>query len=174
MMERVQWAGFSPALLWFLVLFAPPAFATHEVDHRFIVHGTVRDGQGRPVPDAKVIVVASRLNEGMTAFTDRNGRYEALLHLHNSDLGDEIIVTAMDQRKSIRVEFDPNDLSTPRGAEVDFGPSTDEAQGSKAFWRSPVFGGALVGIGTAALIYWVWRIRAGKRPGIPKKGKKGR
>ncbi|HEY4485621.1 MAG TPA: carboxypeptidase-like regulatory domain-containing protein, partial [Nitrospiria bacterium] len=81
--RKVFWAGVT-AVLW---LNAVPALATHEVDHRFMVYGTVRDDQGRPVRDAKVIVVDPRLSEsGMTAFTDGSGYYEAVLHLHNTDL----------------------------------------------------------------------------------------
>lgn len=100
-----------------------PAQATHENDHRYTVFGYVRDANGKAVPDAKVIVVDPRLDEGTTAFTDHGGYYEALLHLHNDDLGDEIIVTALDQRKTIRATFDPNDTKTVRRAQVDFGPA---------------------------------------------------
>jgi hypothetical protein len=99
-----------------------PALATHEADHRFLVFGYVRDGQGRPLAGQRVVVVDTRLNHGKAAETGRDGYYEALLHLHNEDLGDEITVTVGDERKTTKAEFDPQDQHTDRKAQVDFGP----------------------------------------------------
>ena len=155
-----------------LMLLASPAFATHETDHRFTVYGTVRDDRGNPVADARVIVVDPRLDEGMTAFTDRNGDFEALLHLHNADLGDEIIVTALDQKKTIRAEFDPNDKVTVRKARVDFG-----APGSgrpKSGWdESRIWIGAVLIVAAATIFMVYQRVRHRKHPASSKSRKKG-
>lgn len=142
-----------------IILSSSPALATHEVDHRFTVYGTVHDDQGLPVADAKVIVVDPRLDEGMTAFTDPDGDYEALLHLHNSDLGDQIIVTALDQRKTVRAEFDPGDKVTVRKIRVDFGASGTDHPASRWFKVSAVAGAALTAVGVAFVI---WRRRQRK------------
>jgi hypothetical protein len=147
-----------------LIFLASPVLATHEADHRFIVSGTVRDEAGNPVADARVIVVDPRLDEGMTAFTDRNGDFEALLHLHNTDLGNEIIVTAQDQKKTIRAEFDPNDKVTVRKARVDFGaPGTGRPV--SGWYASPVLAGAVLltaAVGAFMLLrrYGRWKRRA--------------
>jgi hypothetical protein len=145
------------------ILSSSPAFATHEVDHRFTVYGTVYDDRGRPVADTKVIVVDPRLDEGMTVFTDRNGEFEALLHLHNTDLGDEIIVTALDQRKTIRAEFDPNDKVTVRKGRIDIGaPGT----GRPGFWgigMSVLAGTVLMAGVTVAFVFW----RRSRRTRLP-------
>lgn len=164
-----RWVG---VVLPVLILLALPAFATHENDHRFIVYGTVHDDRGNPVADARVIVVDPRLDEGMTAFTDRNGDFEALLHLHNTDLGDEIIVTALDQKKTIRAEFDPNDKVTVRKARLDFG--APESDRPKSGWdESRIWIGAVL-IVTAAAIFMVFqRVRHRKHPASKKSRKKG-
>lgn len=136
-----------------------PALATHENDHRFTVFGYVRGADGKPVPDAKVIIVDPRLDEGTTAFTDRGGYYEGLLHLHNDDLGDEIIVTALDQRKTIRATFDPNDTKAVRRAQVDFGPAGATAS-------EPVRNWAWIAGGVVFIIAVAWaalRRRRGAR-----------
>ncbi len=155
-----------------LLLIVPPVFATHEVDHRFIVFGTVRDAQGSPIPDAKVIVVDPRLNEGMTAFTDRRGDYEALLHLHSTDVGDEIIVTALDQRKSIRAEFDPNDVRTDRKVRVDFGPA-EAAPPPQSRTRTGLVMGLILAVGAVAG-FVLFRRYQRKGSVSPKGRKKGR
>ncbi|MBI3995306.1 MAG: carboxypeptidase regulatory-like domain-containing protein [Nitrospirae bacterium] len=154
-----------------LILIASPVFATHEADHRFIVHGTVRDDHGNPVADAKVIVVDPRVDQGMTAFTDRNGGYEALLHLHDTDLGDEIIVTALEQRKTVRAEFDPGDKVTVRKARVDFGAPGSGRPGSG--WDNPrMLGGAGLIVGAAALFFLFRRFRRRKKSPSMKSRKK--
>ncbi|MEK6683236.1 MAG: carboxypeptidase-like regulatory domain-containing protein [Nitrospirota bacterium] len=168
--KRQRWVW---GTLPILILLASPVFATHEIDHRFIVHGTIRDDRGNPVANAKVIVVAPRLDEGMTAFADRNGDFEALLHLHNTDLGDEIIVTALDQKKTIRAEFDPNDKVTIRKARVDFGAPTAKNDGKGFLENGAVMGTAML-VG-AVVVFALYR-RYGKRkhPATPKARGKGR
>jgi len=98
------------------------AQAMHEIDHRLTIYGTVKDAQGKPVADARVIISATRLNEGTTAFTDRQGYYESTLHVHNTDLGEPIDVSTGDETKRISAQFNPQDTTTERRMEVNFGP----------------------------------------------------
>lgn len=153
-----------------LLLFATPVFATHDVDHRFVVYGTVRDDRGNPVADAKVIVADSRVNEGMTAFTGRNGDYDALLHLHNTDLGDEITVTALGERKTIRAEFDPNDKTTPRKVRVDFGAAPNKTSGSKKWYEGKAVLGTAMVVGAAVAVTLLRRYQRKRR--MPQKARK--
>lgn len=111
-------------------LFTVSAWATHENDHRYKVYGEVRDNTGKPTPDVKVMITLTRVDEGNTVFTDKNGHYETILHIHSENLGDEIIVNAKDESKKIRAEFDPNDKSTERGSRVDFGQTPSAEKGS--------------------------------------------
>ena len=167
--RRIAWIGFAAALS----LNAVPSWATHEADHRFRVHGSVRDDQGRPLKDAKVIVVDPRLSEsGVTAFTDGSGNYEAVLHLHNTDLGDEIIVTTAGQRKTVRAEFDPADRTSVRGARVDFGAAASGTSGSGGAGGTVLTGAAAA---AAAIAAGVWLRRKRRRASAsPKKGFKNK
>ena len=109
----------------------------------------------------------------MTAFTDRNGEYEALLHLHNNDLGDEIIVTALDRRKSIRAEFDPNDKVTVRKARVDFGaPGTDHAASGR--FGALVLAGVVLAVGAGVVFIYFRRRQRRRHPASQKWHRKGR
>jgi hypothetical protein len=166
---QVRWVWGTLAIL----LLASPVFATHEIDHRYTVYGTVHDDRGIPIPDAKVIVVDPRLDEGMTAFTDRNGDFEALLHLHNTDLGDEIIVTVLDQKKTIRAEFDPNDKVTVRKTRVDFGTPGTGRPGSGWYGNRTLTGAVLI-VAAAAVFIILRRSRGRKHPASKKSRKKGR
>jgi hypothetical protein len=157
------------SLLLLSIVLATPAWATHEAEHRFTVYGTVRDDHGAPVSGERVIVVDKRLDQANTTFTDGEGYYEALLHIHDSDLGDEIAVMAGDKQKSIRAEFDPKDHETERKAKVDFGaPPSAESPGSPAAQKIGLL--AIVVAGAALLM--IGLIRYGKRS--KPKGRKGR
>jgi hypothetical protein len=116
------------------------------------VYGYVRDAQGHTAQDIKVMVVDNRIGEGSTAFTDRNGYYEVLLHLHDANQGDEITITTPNETKTINANFDPEDHTTERKVQVDFGgpPSAGSSSGSAVVWMS----GAGVVLMIAGLFYW--------------------
>lgn len=112
-------AGFY---LLLIVLLIPTeiAFAVHEADHRYTISGYIRDEGGNSMPRINVIL---EHKDGQTkkATTNRRGYYEVLFHLHNENLGDEIIVKAGDEVKKITVAFDPKDRRSERQGRVDFG-----------------------------------------------------
>src|SRR3972149_4776428 len=167
----VLWMTLMSSALLLGGVLSKPVMATHEADHRFIVYGYVRDDHGRPMVGEKVIVVDTRVDEGMTTFTDRDGYYEALLHLHNTDLGDEVVVMVKEQRKSIRAPFDPDDKHTERKPQVDFGSAAVAGEPSTPAWRYGLAAAVIVGI---ALTIGAIRYRKrGKKQPLkgPKKGK---
>lgn len=53
--------------------------------------------------------------------TNEDGYYEVLFHLHNDNLGDEIIIKYGEKTKTHKVQFDPEDSVSHRGADIDFG-----------------------------------------------------
>lgn len=166
----VLWTTLWTSALLLDGLLPKPVMATHAADHRFIIAGYVRDDRGRPITGEKVIVVDTRLDEGMTTFTDRDGYYEALLHLHSESLGDEIVVMVKDQRKSIRAAFDPDDKRTERKAEVNFG-SAAVSETSTPAWGYGLAAAVVVGIAlTIGAIRYRRRGQKQFRKG-PKKGK---
>ena len=143
------------AVVWCATVWLGTAWAMHDADHRFTVTGYVKDDSGNPVPDARVIISATRLGEGTTAFTDRRGYYEATLHLHNKDLGESITVTTGGETQEITARFNPQDTTKERTVEVNFGPRpAPAAEGGDDEDRTIWYGvGALllVGIVTVAL-----------------------
>lgn len=106
------------------------AQAMHEVNHRLTIYGSVKDAQGKPIADARVIISATRLGEGATAFTDRKGYYESTLHIHDADLGEPIDVSTGDETTRIAAQFNPQDTTTERRMEVNFGPAAAPASGA--------------------------------------------
>lgn len=127
-----QWPRvFRKVVLCFLLLFLSfgSAFAEHEPDHRYLVSGYVRDEVGVPIPNANV-ALEHKGGEKKKATTNSDGYFEVRFHLHNTNHGDEILVTVGEKSKRHKVEFDPEDGLTFRGGQVDFGaPGKEGAKG---------------------------------------------
>ena len=140
-----------------LLLSVAPAFATHEIDHRYVVFGHVSDDQGKPLAEKKVTAMDATLQIQETGYTDADGNYEILLHLHDTNRGDRLEVLMEDQKKEGLIEFNPEDKTTHRRHRVDFGPLVAEKT-SKAvyYWIS---GGALLGL----VALFAFRRKKGKR-----------
>jgi hypothetical protein len=132
-------------LALFLILIlsdAESARATHDTQHRFTVYGQVRDEDGNPLQNTRVIVTDNRLEEeGGTTFTDPSGNYSQLLHLHNDNLGDEVVIRAGNREVRIKAVFNVEDRTTERKTRVDIGPSPQEVQKAK-LWRYAGYGAA--------------------------------
>ncbi len=106
--------------LLFLLSFSPDVLATHEADHRYLISGYVRDQNGVALRNATVHL-EHKGGEKKKVSTNRNGYYEVLFHLHNENLGDEILVRFGDFEKRVKVAFDITDTVSTRGDTVDFG-----------------------------------------------------
>jgi hypothetical protein len=99
---------------------AGPAEATHEVTHRYVVLGYVRDGTDRPVPGIEVRV--TRENTGLVyrERTGPDGLYMVIVHLHDEDLLDRLDVRAGQAAIHIEARFDPLNVRAERATRVDF------------------------------------------------------
>jgi hypothetical protein len=158
---------FGPA-----VLFPVTAWATHENDHRFTVSGYVRDKDGRTVKDARVLArdLGDQSVDPVTTYADSDGYYKVVLHLHDKNAGDTVLISAKDERagfdeiKKIRAEFDPKDRHTERQSKVSFGlePEKTSAGGvggsvggedAPQYWLYGV-GGVLVLAAIGAAVAW--------------------
>ncbi len=137
-------------LVW--VILPSTVWATHEANHRYTVYGYVRDAKGQAAQDTKVMVVDNRIGEGSTAFTDKNGYYEVLLHLHDTNVGDEIAITTPDETKTITAQFNPDDHMTERKVQVDFGapPPAGTSGNTATLWMY----GTGIALAIAAFVYW--------------------
>jgi hypothetical protein len=136
-----------------------PAWATHEVEHRFEVTGTVRAADGAPRSNLKVVVSHPRSNLSETVLTDSGGGYSVLLHLHDKDAGDPVTVTAGDETTTIKADYDPKDHHTRRLVNVDFGPTVQRSDDRLMMWWYGVGGAALAG----SVIYWRLRAKRSRR-----------
>ncbi len=106
-----------------LGLVIAPVLATHLVDHRFTVRGSVRNGAsfpGTPLAGKEVVVrlreSGKELQRGMT---DAKGQFSLVLHVHSEDAGKHIIIRSQGVEKSVALQFDPNDTTKERQARVD-------------------------------------------------------
>ena len=126
---------YHPILAFFFLLsLEKSALATHETDHRYTVFGVIRNASGVPQSGIRVMVTDTLSGEGNTVFTDENGRYEVLLHLHNNNLGDEIRIVAGKNSKTTRALFNPDDKQTERKSEVNFDLSSPALPADSRAW----------------------------------------
>lgn len=102
------------------LLVARPANATHEVDHRYVVLGYFRDGDGRPVPRRPVQLVRERTGLAYRVETNAEGFYALIVHLHDEDVLDPLQIAASGAQIRIEARFNPLSPQQPRGTRVDF------------------------------------------------------
>jgi hypothetical protein len=151
-----------------LVLFLPWAGAMHEADHRFTVDGYVCGPDGKPVAETPVLVKDTRVSVGATVYTDAGGYYKAILHLHNDNVGDPLLIEAGKERQERKIEFDPKDTETERTLQVHFGSGCiQERAGGVPTW---VYYG--LGLGAAGVAVVVGR-KLIRRWGKEQRGGKG-
>ena len=136
-------------------------FAMHEANHRYTVLGYVRNEQGDVKPGL-VVTVEHKGGEKQQTKTNGSGYYEVLFHLHNGNLGDEMIVTAGTAVKRVVMAFDPEDKFTDRSSRVDFGAK--EKEKPFVYWLGAGGGGLLL---CAAMYFALVK----KKKQVPKKGK---
>ena len=142
--------------------------AMHKVDHRFTVEGYVCEADGRPVPDTVVVVKDVRAATGASALTDESGYYKAVLHLHNENKGDPIVVTMGDEERRVTARFDEGDFQTERTIQVNFGSGCELSGDGTPRW---VYYGAGIGIVAVSVFAGARLLRRRKQS---RKGRKRR
>ena len=130
-----RWSLVSAAgvLILLCSLLSSVAWATHEVDHRFLLFGSVREGSsfpGKPLPGRQIRFVNQKTGQAWEVvdadgrerplvMTDHEGRYAAILHVHNEELGSVMKIVVEGTEKEFVLTFDPQDKQTERRARVD-------------------------------------------------------
>lgn len=142
--------GLAFAAIWLglATFLAATAEAMHEVDHRFTVEGHVCGVDSRPVSETKVIVKDTRVSIGTAVYTDSRGYYKAVLHLHNDNRGDPILVAALEQEQTVKAQFDPADVKSERQVTVNIGSGCGVQAEESSRW---VYYGAGIGLAGAAV-----------------------
>lgn len=97
----------------------PLVFAEHEANHRYTISGYIRDVNGNPLANVEVVAVDMNVGIAEKGFTDKNGKYNVLLHLHDENLGDDLTITALGISYQAEAIFDPRDATTERGLRLD-------------------------------------------------------
>lgn len=169
----IRWGLIGVSLLGVALVAPPIVVATHEVDHRFIVEGYVCGPDGQPRANVKVTAKDARVEVLASALTESDGYYQTVLHLHNDNQGDPIVVFALDEEKRITAQFDPKDVHTDRKAVVHFGTGCEQSARGTPHW---VYYGAGVGAVAVALFagarFVRSRRRARKRGKVPRRASK--
>ncbi len=145
---------------FFLAAFPVAVWATHEADHRFTVEGFVCGSSGQPSPNVEVVVKDTHVSIGATVSTDEDGYYKAILHLHNDNLGDPVLVIAGNEEQRIKVQFDPKDLETERKVQVNFGSGCEKTIGGPPRW---VYYGSGMGVAAAVVFAGLKWLRKRRR-----------
>lgn len=166
-------AGFLLGLSFLagLLVFSP-AEALHKTDHRFSVEGHVCNADGQPLRDVEVIVKDTRIGEGQAATTDSDGYYKATLHLHDENYLDPIRVSAREETKEVRAEFDPDDASTERIITVDLGGPCQSSGGGTPEWVYYGAGAGLVAVVLGLMRFGIKRTRRRQSRPSKKGGRK--
>ncbi|MFQ5580091.1 MAG: hypothetical protein ACE5FZ_05715 [Nitrospiria bacterium] len=140
MQRGFAYSGYIVIILFlsFFVGFPDIIHATHEEDHRFTIIGYVRDGKGSPLSDA-LVLLEHKGGVKKETHTDTHGYYEVMFHLHNDNLGDEILVAVGDVVKKVSVQFDPDDrVTVRRSALTDFGAPGKANGDDLVYWVAGV------------------------------------
>jgi hypothetical protein len=143
--------------------------AMHAADHRFNVEGYVCGPDGKPVAGVLITAKDTRVDVRATTVTDSQGYFKAVLHLHNDNRGDPIVVIANDQEKKTTAEFDPNDTEADRGATFVFGSGCDKSGGGTPTW---VYYTAGIGLAMAGAVAGARLIKAARKPPQKRRGKR--
>ncbi len=101
------------SLTWF-----GAARAEHEANHRYTMRGYVLDANKQPLAGQQVLVAVGQVSG--TATTDEDGYYSIKLHLHDTDLGKQLQISAGKNEASLRVAFKVGDEHTERRHYVNF------------------------------------------------------
>lgn len=101
------------------LLLATSAPATHAPDHRFLVIGFVTDGEGRAVAGTRVVVTRLRTGLEHPATTEADGLYFVVLHLHDEDEGERLLIQSGGGSGEFRARFDVGQRRLERGTRID-------------------------------------------------------
>ena len=117
--KSCQWHMAAAVGMILIGLCAPPANASHKVDHRFTVWGEIRYEDGTPAAEIDVrLLIKGGVAMGEVK-TDSGGRYRILLHVHSDDVNKIFDMRVNNVTRKVRLLFSPRDLQTERGQRVD-------------------------------------------------------
>lgn len=127
-------------------------YALHEVDHRFTIEGRICGNDGDGIESAVVSVKDTRAGISGNGKADGDGFYKVVLHLHNENQGDPLVIQSGEFESTGRVELDPDDPKTERIVTVNLGQPCRAIPFLRQTW-------ALAGIAVLLGVALRWTIR---------------
>ena len=140
MIHRMRWSAVF--LVAALLAPAPFAGATHEVDHRVTVRGAIYESDGTPRSRSAVSLVGPGGEVLGTTDTNRAGKFQFVLHLHDEDAGRMLVVRSGATSREFRLTFDSGNRRAERIVTVVIGQQSPQVRRRAAI---------LAGVGIAAL-----------------------
>lgn len=125
--------------------------ALHEVDHRFTVEGRICGEDGEGIGAVLVSVKDTRADVSGKGKTDNDGFFRIVLHLHNENQGDPLVVQSGELEAIGRVELNPDDPKTERIVTINLGQSCRALPVWRQTW-------VLAGLGALLVIILMWII----------------
>ena len=140
MIHRMRWSAVF--LVAAVLAPAPFAGATHEVDHRVTVRGAIYESDGTPRSRSAVSLVGPGGEVLGTTDTNRAGKFQFVVHLHDEDAGRMLIVRSGATSREFRLTFDPGNRRAERIVTVVIGQQSPQVRRRAAI---------LAGVGIAVL-----------------------
>ena len=163
MIHRMRWSAVF--LVAALLAPAPFAGATHEVDHRLTVRGAIYESDGTPRSRSAVSLVGLGGEVLGTTDTNRAGKFQFVLHLHDEDAGRMLIVRSGATSREFRLTFDPGNRRAERIVTVVIGQQSPQVRR-----RAAILAGVGIAV-LAGLVAGAALLLARKRKGNKRKGK---
>ena len=163
MIHRMRWSAVF--LVAALLAPAPFAGATHEVDHRVTVRGAIYESDGTPRSRSAVSLVGPGGEVLGTTDTNRAGKFQFVLHLHDEDAGRMLIVRSGATSREFRLTFDPGNRRAERIVTVVIGQQSPQVRR-----RAAILAGVGIAV-LAGLVAGAALLLARKRKGNKRKGK---
>ena len=163
MIHRMRWSAVF--LVAALLAPAPFAGATHEVDHRLTVRGAIYESDGTPRSRSAVSLVGPGGEVLGTTDTNRAGKFQFVLHLHDEDAGRMLIVRSGATSREFRLTFDPGNRRAERIVTVVIGQQSPQVRR-----RAAILAGVGIAV-LAGLVAGAALLLARKRKGNKRKGK---
>lgn len=148
---------------------APFAAATHEVDHRITVRGSIYETDGTPRARSTISVIDPGGEMLGTTETSRSGKFQFLLHLHNEDAGRTLVLRSGELSQEFRLVFDPATTRKERIVKVAIGVLAPELRRRQAILKGAGIAGLIastVGPAIVALTAGRRKKRRGKHGGM--------
>ena len=144
-MIRTRRVLIDVAIVVTILVQAPFATATHQVDHRVTVRGAIYDSVGIPQARSELSVIDPEGEVLGTTKTSKNGKFQLILHLHDEDVGRKLLLRTGTLSQEFQLTFDPHNIRKERIVLVTIGDLSPELRRRQSIFTG--VGAAVIAIG---------------------------